>query len=685
MRARPRAPAPAPAQAARRSLLALLATTAALAIAASALAPPPAASAIARPRFADAAAPLGDAPPPPPPPPRPTPPAPSLQLAARQRLLDYAVSRALDALDARARALTLPDYEASLRVPLVGAVDLAARRLNVTRLSVPRTGDDGGGGGGGGGGGARVSIDAGFFHATASNCTVAVEFEWEWRSGRLSGRGTAELALEGGALDDVFAVRNARRPLRKKGRRRVRGEGEGGGEEEEEEEEEEGGGGGDNHRDDDDAGQEKERGGGGGGRGSVPQIVTVSSALNFDAVRLTVHSESTDWLYQALLYLFGRAARASVEAALGRALAEDVPALANAALATLPTSAAIGQGGGALPLEAVFTFAVYTLNYVLVSGYTQVGGGGGGGDDAGAGGGDAGPPPPPPLGPCPFDEPTPQPLTPAQIGADPAMATLYVHDAALSCLSWAAHATGAMPRTLAVADGTIPGVPRLLADVFGALVPSLPVWYRGRSLRLDVEVLEAPRVRFLADGTAEVAVRYATNVTVLPRPARAAAAAGGGPFSAPDPPPPRPLPSAGDPRGEALVAVLDANLTAIVKPGWEATTVVSARASYGAVASSLPVDLLGWQAAAEWAARAASAGPARSARLGLRALWDAGAATPVRPWFAVTAGSARVAVLDRWAALSADVEVVVPPPPPPPPGDAPETRAGPPLVAAVLM
>lgn len=283
----------------------------------------------------------------------------------------------------------------------------------------------------------------------------------------------------------------------------------------------------------------------------MPEIVTVSSSLRFDTVQLTVHSSSADWLYRALLYVFGRSTRAAIEGALARALGEDLPAAANAALATLPTAADVGGRGGEggdrprVPLEAVFTFAVYTLNYVLVSGYTQVASADAAAAAfsflsplaAAAAGPPLPPPPPPPLGACPF-EPTPQPLTPAQIGADPAMATLYVHDAALSCLSWALHASGASPSRLSISDGTVPGVPRLLADAFGALVPALPVFYRGRSLRLDVEVLRAPSVRFLGAGRMEARVRFATNVTVLPPPppsppaprAAAAAAAAGAPL-----------------------------------------------------------------------------------------------------------------------------------------------------------
>jgi hypothetical protein len=223
----------------------------------------------------------------------------------------------------------------------------------------------------------------------------------------------------------------------------------------------------------------------------------------------------------------------------------------------------------------------------------------------------------------------------------------------------------------------------LLANAFGALIPALPVFYAGRSLRLDVEVLSAPAVRFLGKGQMEVGVRYLTNVTVLPPAASGGAsgasfASGGNEqeqqasSSASLATPPRPLPS-GDP-SEALVAVLDANLTAVLRPGWEATTLLSANASYAVLDSSLAVDVLGWQVAAAWAARAAASSRAR--QLGLGALWEAHAATPVRPWFGLK--DARVEVMDRWAGLSADVELDAPPGPPLPPPPLPPQSPLPP-------
>jgi len=656
------------------------------------------------------------------------------------------VAQALAVLDARAKTLTIPDYATTVNVPLVGAVDVAIRRLVFVGLSIPPEAT-------------RVSIEAGYYHASASNAKAEVEFEWAWstRGGRLGGQGTAGLALRGGALDDVFSVRN-RAPGEgggadggaggdgdagaaggRGGEGAVTGA-EGGGRRrttgwpwrEQQPRRRQPGGGPEGGEGGETGGGARGEGGGGAaaaaapaqGGGSLPEIVTVSSDLRFESVQLTVHAASADWLYQALLYLFGRATRGAIEGALARALRDDVPRAANAALATLPTSAEVGggggggDGGGGVALEAVFTFAVYTLNYVLVSGYTQVGEAadkGGGAAVVARGVADGPPPPPPPPAPpappppppaCPFSA-TPQPLTPAQIGADASMATLYVHDAALSCLSWAAHASGALPSRLSISDGSVPGVPRLLANAFGALVPALPVFYAGRSLRLDVEVLEAPAVRFLGGGQMEVGVRYRTGVTVLPPPPPSVAALGGGgaiaggggeealvPLPPPLAAPPRPLPAGpGADPAEALVAVLDANLTAVLRPGWEATSLLSARAAYAVAASSLPVDVLGWQAAAEWALRAAAASPARRRQMGLGALWEAHAATPVRPWFGLR--DARVEVLDRWAALSADVELRAPPPPDalpppvgpndPPPAPGPDAPPPPPSPAAAFF
>ena len=166
-------------------------------------------------------------------------------------------------------------------------------------------------------------------------------------------------------------------------------------------------------------------------------------------------------------------------------------------------------------------------------------------------------------------------------------------------------------------------------------------------------------------------MRFLTNVTVLLPPTATAAASPGGrgagsSFADAPPLPPPPL-RAADGNSEILVAVLDANLTAVLAPGWNRTDFVSADAQYSVLASSLAVDVLGWQRAAAWAVGAAVR--ARAASLCLSALWEAHASVSVRPWFALK--DAELKVLDRWVALSADVELAVPPEPSPEPSPAP--------------
>ncbi|GBF96808.1 hypothetical protein Rsub_09664 [Raphidocelis subcapitata] len=119
----------------------------------------------------------------------------SMQIAARQRLFDYAVAEALAVLNATLRNATLPEVDATVEVPLLGGIDVAVRDVNVTRLDVdPEL--------------TRVAIEAGYYHAAAANVTANITFAWAWSKGPLGGSGTGELFLEGGSVDIVFLVRN---------------------------------------------------------------------------------------------------------------------------------------------------------------------------------------------------------------------------------------------------------------------------------------------------------------------------------------------------------------------------------------------------------------------------------------------------------------------------------------------
>lgn len=57
----------------------------------------------------------------------------SLQLAARQSLFDYAVDQGLTILDAAVRRIAIPEYSATLDIPLVGGVDVSVSKVSTGR------------------------------------------------------------------------------------------------------------------------------------------------------------------------------------------------------------------------------------------------------------------------------------------------------------------------------------------------------------------------------------------------------------------------------------------------------------------------------------------------------------------------------------------------------------------------
>lgn len=85
----------------------------------------------------------------------------SLQLAARQRLFDFAVATGLDLLDEAATRIVLPEYHTTLEVPVLGGLDVGVSCINVTHLDVPRSL-------------ARVAIESGYYHLRAANVTAQV-------------------------------------------------------------------------------------------------------------------------------------------------------------------------------------------------------------------------------------------------------------------------------------------------------------------------------------------------------------------------------------------------------------------------------------------------------------------------------------------------------------------------------
>ncbi|KAI8463303.1 MAG: hypothetical protein J3K34DRAFT_527110 [Monoraphidium minutum] len=433
---------------------------------------------------------------------------------------------------------------------------------------------------------ARVAIEAGFYHAAAANVTANITFGWAWSKGPLGGSGEGELFLEGGGLDMVFLVRNQ--------------------------------------------------------EGGAPQLVPVSSGIAFEDLRLSVKAASADWLYQALLYVFQGAVRRNIEAAMDDALRTAVPASVNDLLGSLPSSVAI-QG---LPFSAVFTYAVYTLSYVVVKGFAEV--------DAP----DPEPSPslaaaPAPAAPatlpgaaCPFPA-TPLPLPPAAIGGEPHMVSLYAHESVLNCVSWALFHAGAL--TTRVEDGQLPGL-RLITDLFGALMPDLPAAYPRHGLALDIVLSEPPAVAFgagggvapsrrrsLPGGVADgpkgddvlVSLRYTTAVSVL----NASADGSGAPLQ---------------------VARLAANLSVTADFGWSQTSVSAVDVSYALLEATTGVAPEAWNKAIDWVVRQAGA------KLALSRIWDDYVVAPGRPFFAlenVVAASAG----DAWRGLSADVRVTAGP------------------------
>lgn len=85
----------------------------------------------------------------------------SLQIAARQRLFDYAVSEALDILDIAAKKIKIPEYKTTIDIPVIGGIDVSVSNVNITNLQVPREL-------------AKVAIESGYYHLKASNLTAQV-------------------------------------------------------------------------------------------------------------------------------------------------------------------------------------------------------------------------------------------------------------------------------------------------------------------------------------------------------------------------------------------------------------------------------------------------------------------------------------------------------------------------------
>eukprot|EP00879_Flechtneria_rotunda_P011137 GHRR01011635.1.p1 GENE.GHRR01011635.1~~GHRR01011635.1.p1 ORF type:complete len:185 (+),score=44.71 GHRR01011635.1:206-760(+) len=117
----------------------------------------------------------------------------SLQVAARQRLFDYAVGQGLDILDLAVKKIQIPEYKTTIEIPVIGGIDVDVANVNITNLGVPRDL-------------AKVAIESGYYHLKAANLTAQITFNWAWSKGPLSGSGYGELSLKGGSLDEIFLV-----------------------------------------------------------------------------------------------------------------------------------------------------------------------------------------------------------------------------------------------------------------------------------------------------------------------------------------------------------------------------------------------------------------------------------------------------------------------------------------------
>lgn len=85
----------------------------------------------------------------------------SLQVAARQRLFDYAVGQGLDILDLAVKKINIPEYKTTIEVPVIGGIDVTVSNVNISRLQVPREL-------------AKVAIESGYYHLKAENLTAQV-------------------------------------------------------------------------------------------------------------------------------------------------------------------------------------------------------------------------------------------------------------------------------------------------------------------------------------------------------------------------------------------------------------------------------------------------------------------------------------------------------------------------------
>lgn len=59
-----------------------------------------------------------------------------MQIAARQRLFDYAVTEAIEILGVAVEKVKIPEYRTTLEIPVIGGIDVAITNVNITDLQV---------------------------------------------------------------------------------------------------------------------------------------------------------------------------------------------------------------------------------------------------------------------------------------------------------------------------------------------------------------------------------------------------------------------------------------------------------------------------------------------------------------------------------------------------------------------
>ena len=85
----------------------------------------------------------------------------SVQVAARQKLFDFAVQEGLEILNLVIQKVQIPDYNTTLDFPVIGGVDVSITGINISQLVVPPELT-------------KVAIESGYYHLQASNLTTQV-------------------------------------------------------------------------------------------------------------------------------------------------------------------------------------------------------------------------------------------------------------------------------------------------------------------------------------------------------------------------------------------------------------------------------------------------------------------------------------------------------------------------------